>query len=221
MVLPHHLWPASSAHLDGSGLWLQGTANHTGAAGPFLARCVPPVSPTVVPGQPFRLGLLFALASASGDPDAAFIAELLDGVSLGFSSPMSVCPCMFPPTCELDPPMPLSHCTSSWKSALDDPAAVDSLLQAELSEGWVRKVPGGLPQLQSQYVHSAVGKLGLVKAHGRPPRLVVDSSISGVTANTALPNRSANPTFCSLRHCLPTGTPVCTCPGCLQGSSSH
>ena len=110
-----------------------------------------------------------------------------------------------PRSCEQDPPVPLSHCTFAWKLALDDPATVDSLLQDELSEGWVRLVPGGLPQLQSQYVHSAVGKLGLVKAHGRPPRLVVDSSVSGVTANTVLPNRSANPTLCSLRHCLPTG----------------
>ena len=104
---------------------------------------------------------------------------------------------MFPPACESDAAVPLSHCTSAWKSALDDPDTVDSLLQSEIDEGWVL-IPGGLPQLESQCPVSAVGKLGLVKAQDRPPRLVVDSSISGVTANTTLPNRSANPTLSSL-----------------------
>ena len=58
-------------------------------------------------GNPFALdySLLFALATASADPDAAFICELVDGVSLGFSSPISACPCMFPPACEQDPPI--------------------------------------------------------------------------------------------------------------------
>ena len=56
----------------------------------------------------------------------------------------------------------------------------------EVSEGWVRAVPGGLPELQERYAQTAVGKLGLVKSPGRPDRLVVDSSVSGVTEHTAL-----------------------------------
>ena len=39
----------------------------------------------------------------------------------------------------------------------------------------------------------AIGKLNLVVAPGRSPRLVVDSSVSGVTANTCIPNRMALP----------------------------
>ena len=39
----------------------------------------------------------------------------------------------------------------------------------------------------------AIGKLNLVVAPGRSPRLVVDSSVSGVTANTCIPNRMASP----------------------------
>ena len=56
---------------------------------------------------------------------------------------------------------------------------------------------------RAQYQLCAVGKLGLVKAIGRPPRLVVDSSVSAVTENTVLPNRSCNPTLSRLRRCLP------------------
>ena len=184
------------------------------ALAPFLGDLcrlfpLPPNSPfqdlvSIAPGQPCRLGLLYSLARAACDPDLDFIPELVDGVHLGISLPMTPCPCMFPPACESVSPLPLAHCTSAWKSALDDPATVDTLLQTEIAEGWVRLIPGGLPQLQSQYSVSAVGKLGLVKAQDRPPRLVVDSSISGVTANTTLPNPSANPTLSSLRHCLPT-----------------
>ena len=71
-----------------------------------------------------------------------------------------------------------------------------------LLEGCVRPVPGNLPALASQYTKSAVGKLGVVFAL----RLVVDSSVTGVTAHTRLPNRSANPILNHLRVCLPSDT---------------
>ena len=79
----------------------------------------------------------------------------------------------------------------------------DSLLAEEIREGWVREVPGGVAALRDQYAHCAVGKLGLVQTPGRAPRLVVDSSVSAVTENTTLPNRSCNPTLSYLRRCLP------------------
>ena len=40
-------------------------------------------------------------------------------------------------------------------------------------------------------------------AEGRPPRLVVDSSVSGVTSHTVLPNRSCNPTLTDVFSCMP------------------
>ena len=40
-------------------------------------------------------------------------------------------------------------------------------------------------------------------AEGRPPRLVVDSSVSGVTSRTVLPNRSCNPTLTDVFSCMP------------------
>ena len=50
---------------------------------------------------------------------------------------------------------------------------------------------------------SAVGKLGVVLSADRPPRLVVDSSISGVTCHTILPNKAPDPTLQDVRRCLP------------------
>ena len=49
----------------------------------------------------------------------------------------------------------------------------------------------------------AFGKLGLVLAEGRSPRLVVDSSISGVTSSCVIPNRLLNPRISDLQACAP------------------
>ena len=99
-------------------------------------------------------------------------------------------------------PRPLECCASAWQSALRDSATVDELLQEDLQQGWIKEVSGGLLALREQYRLCAVGKLGLVKTTGRPPRLVVDSSVSAVTENTVLPNRSCNPTLAHLRRCM-------------------
>ena len=67
----------------------------------------------------------------------------------------------------------------------------------------MRPVPGGDAALRKQYQRTAVGKLGVVVSPDRPPRLVVDSSVSGVTSNTCLPNQAPNPTLSNVRKCLP------------------
>eukprot|EP00439_Symbiodinium_sp_Y106_P017672 s6982_g2.t1 len=62
---------------------------------------------------------------------------------------------------------------------------------------------GGSWILRRLYSVTAVGKLGVVLAEGRPPRPVVDSSVSGVTSITSLPNRSVNPTLADLFLSMP------------------
>ena len=154
-------------------------------------------------GQPFRLHLWPILAEISRDPDSRFTDQLVSGVSLGVRCQLQPCTVMAPGLPPDADPRPLECCASAWQSALLDSATVDKLLQEELQQGWIREVPGGLAALREQYRLCAVGKLGLVKATGRPPRLVVDSSVSAVTENTVLPNRSCNPTLAHLRRCLP------------------
>ena len=137
------------------------------------------------------------------DPDSDYFQLLRDGVPLGITSPIPPCPVMHPPPAPDSTVIPLQHCDSAWKSALDHPDVVDELLASELEEGWIKLVPGGDAELRRLYPVSAVGKLGLVLAEGRPPRLVVDSSISGVTSNTSLPNRSSNPTLADVFSSMP------------------
>ena len=136
------------------------------------------------------------------DPDSDYFQLLRDGVPLGIAHSIPPCPVMHPPPAPDSTVIPLQHCDSAWKSALDHPDIVDELLAGELAEGWI-KLPGGDAELKRLYPVTAVGKLGLVLAEGRPPRLVVDSSVSGVTSNTALPNRSSNPTLADVFNSMP------------------
>ena len=155
------------------------------------------------PGQPFRLNLWHCLSVLTRDPDMDFFRLLHEGVPLGIGEPIPPCKVLFPPDPPTESVLPLQHCDSAWKSALDHADLVDGLLDAELQEGWIRPVPGGDAALRQLYQRTAVGKLGVVVSLDRPPRLVVDSSVSGVTSNTCLPNKAPNPNLSDVRKCLP------------------
>ena len=157
----------------------------------------------VQPGQPFRLELWHRLCVACSDPDTEYFDLLREGVPLGISSPIPPCKVMAPPGPPDSATIPLQHCESSWKSAIDHSDTVDELLSEELAQGWIAIVPGGDDELRREFPVPAVGKLGVVLAEGRPPRLVVDSSVSGVTCHTALPNRSCNPTLTDVFSSMP------------------
>ena len=165
----------------------------------------------VQPGQPFRLELWHRLCLACSDPDTEYFDLLREGVPLGISSPIPACKVMTPPGPPDAANIPLQHCESSWKSAIDHSEIVDELLLEELAQGWIATVPGGDDELRREFPVSAVGKLGVVLAEGRPPRLVVDSSVSGVTCHTVLPNRSCNPTLTDVFSSMPLSDSLCPC----------
>ena len=76
---------------------------------------------------------------------------------------------------------PLVDCTSSWKSAIDNLSLVRELIEDEVASGFNEHVPGGLAELHASYSKTVVGKLGVVIAEGRSPRLVGDSSLGSQT----------------------------------------
>ena len=102
------------------------------------------------------------------------------------------------------PPEPLLDHMDAWKSAQDHPDIVADLIQAELADGFIEAVPGGLDELKQMYSRTAVGKLGVVLAPNRSPRLVVDSSISNVTVNTHIPNHMLLPRISDVMSCAPS-----------------
>ena len=154
-------------------------------------------------GQPFRLYLWHQLATFLKDPDADFLLELVHGVPLGVNEPLTPSPAWKSHEGTVLDPEPLLLWQDSWKSALDHQAIVEELVQEELDAGFIALVPGGTAELQKQYSRTAVGKLGVVIAEGRSPRLVVDSSVSNVTANTVIPNHMTLPRISDVMDCAP------------------
>ena len=155
------------------------------------------------PGQPFKLHLWYQLASFLDDPDALFLLDLVQGVPLGVNETLSPSPAWPTHTGTVANSEPLLQCSDSWKSAQDHPGIVDQLITEELQAGFIELVPGGLAELQEKYGRTAVGKLGVVLAEGRSPRLVVDSSISNVTVNTVIPNHMMLPRISDVLACAP------------------
>ena len=162
----------------------------------------------VTPGQPLRLKLLKHLALAMRGPDVQFLDTLQVGVTLGVNEQLQPSPAWPLNTDCTSEPVPLQDCTSSWKSARDNHSLVQDLVQDEVQSGFVAHVPGGIEELKSKFKRTAVGKLGVVITEGRAPRLVVDSSISNVTANTVLPNHMLLPRINDIIiRCTPTEMP--------------
>ena len=145
------------------------------------------------PGQPFKLHLWYRLASFLGDTDARLLLDLVQGVPLGVNEQLVPSPAWPIHIGTVTNPEPLLQCNDSWKSAQDHPDIVQQLVEEELQAGFIELVPGGLAELQASYSRTAIGKLGVVIAEGRSPRLVVDSSISNVTNNTIIPNHMMLP----------------------------
>eukprot|EP00435_Cladocopium_sp_Y103_P069793 s1010_g34.t1 len=159
----------------------------------------------VAPGQPFKLRLWKLLALSWNDPDAPFLDTLQDGVRLGVHGYLDPSPAWPQRDPALIEDHPLVECTSAWKSALDHAQLVRDLVAAEVADGFAALVPGGVDELRSKYDQVAIGKLGVVLAAGRSPRLVVDSSVSNVTSNTAIPNHMLLPKISDVMRCAPLG----------------
>ncbi|CAE7754378.1 unnamed protein product [Symbiodinium sp. KB8] len=143
---------------------------------------------TVSPGQPFRLQLMQALAELTDDPDQDLPSILAEGVHTGVFSEIK--PSGLWPPAKLQPlsQSGLEVCQGNWRPAEEDPDTVAALLAEEEAAGWIQQVPGGLTAAKKRWPQGiAVGKLSLVKAEGRDPRLVLDSTICQVNPLCRIP----------------------------------
>lgn len=83
----------------------------------------------------------------------------------------------------------------NWASAESDLELTRSLVEEEISRGWVYKFDGDLSDAQAAFPTGvAIGKLGVATSDSRPPRLVVDNSMCGLNARCHIPERSTLPT---------------------------
>eukprot|EP00439_Symbiodinium_sp_Y106_P058215 s2789_g8.t1 len=89
---------------------------------------------------------------------SGYFHVLRAGVPLGVGLVIPQCSVMHPPAPPDAVRLPLQHCQSAWKSALDHADIVDDLLASEFEAGWICKVSGGDGELKRRFAHAAVGK---------------------------------------------------------------
>ena len=88
----------------------------------------------------------------------------------------------------------MDHFHGNWPAAEAEPDTIDDLLTKEIYAGWVVKTTFAQEQAQAHWPRGiAIGKLYLVRAEGRDPRLVLDSAVCGVNPRCHLPERVSLP----------------------------
>ena len=146
-------------------------------------------------GQNFRLTLVETLASASRDIDLGLMDMLRSGVRTGALTPLPTSHQWAPvenavPNEDLD----LELCEGNWKHAEEHPEIVQQLIDKEVEAGWVIKTDCTPDTALHRWPQGiAIGKLNVVLAEGKDPRLVLDSSICQVNKRRTLPERVALP----------------------------
>ena len=145
--------------------------------------------------QPLCLQALHAISQYMQDPDTQLFPALIEGVSTGFQDnipPSNV----FPKKMEMEPPdkPDLSIHWTNWQTAESQPDLTAELVQEEIDKGWLICFDGSLEDAKITFpLGVAVGKLGIATSDTRPPRLVVDFTISGTNPNCDIPEHQQLP----------------------------
>ena len=133
--------------------------------------------------QPYRLQILRILRAVTDDPDMALLHFMEHGVLTGATSPIPTSH-QWPPATEqseMEASTPLDLCDGNGKAATEHPTEVSALIQKEIDNGWVIEANMSVAEGQKNWPSgTAVGKLNIVFAEGKEPRLVLDSTICGV-----------------------------------------
>ena len=157
------------------------------------------------PGQPYRLRLLQAMGVASSDPDMALLPLLETGVPTGAISqlPRSFQWPLKANSESTSPPFEI--CDQNWKNAESEPEVVKALLEKEIASGWVVRAHCSEAEAHVRWPKGvAVGKLNVVFADNKEPRLVLDSTVCNVNPRCHLPEQVSLPMasdLCLATHC--------------------
>ena len=146
----------------------------------MAATCLnlPPQSAAAIEkGQPFRLGLLSHLASITQDIDRRLPSILAQGVPTGVFEPIASSN-QWPAVEAQHAQHPLEACLkefdTNWKNAEAQPELLQRLIEEEMAQGWVIEIPGGEQEARAQWPKGiAIGKLNVVQADGKEPRMVL------------------------------------------------
>ena len=160
--------------------------------------CKDPACLRIASGQPFRLQLLQAFAARSKDPDTNLHSFLHAGVPAGILQDIPSSMQWQQRQAELvDDDLDgvhLLHCKGNWTQAENNPKLLAELLQKEIESGWVTPFPGNDDAASARWPQgTAIGKLNIVTADGKEPRLVLDSTICNANTLCKVPERVSLP----------------------------
>ena len=140
--------------------------------------------------QPYRFQILAILGSLTADPDLALLSHMERGVPTGIFEPIPSSH-QWPPASdhkESEALTQLDLCTGNWKAADEHPQEASALIAKEIEQGWVEQTNMSLEQAKAFWPKGvALGKLNVVFAEGKDPRLVLDSTICGVNPRCHTP----------------------------------
>ena len=149
---------------------------------------------TIPDHQPFRLQLLHSLLLISKDPDPKIATILQEGIPSGAFSQLG----LWEQNSSTSSDYPdLVVCHDNWTSANHNPDTTRQLIQKELDDGFIEELLDIATAEQRWPKGIALGKLGVVHADNRDPRLVLDSTICGMNGRCHLPEKQRLP---NLRH---------------------
>lgn len=155
-------------------------------------------------GQPFCLSALQSLAKLMRDPDQDLWPALFAGVPTGIDHDI--------PSSHVFSPIPndqspqdhdLSIHLQNWRSADDNQDIASSLLQEEIDQGFVIPFHGTVADAQAKWPRLAIGKFSIAFSDARPPRLVMDPTVSGTNKSCWIPEKQSMPTARDVMHSFP------------------
>eukprot|EP00435_Cladocopium_sp_Y103_P009098 s5486_g2.t1 len=154
--------------------------------------------------QPLCLHALQQISAYLHDADQHLFPALLQGVPTGLQRDIPESHVFAVHTTIHEQDIDLTTHMTNWKSAEDHDDITSSLLQEELRQNWIVPFDGSLQQARQQYpLGIAVGKLSVACSESRPPRLVLDPSISGANAAFFVPEKQNLPTTFEVARAFP------------------
>ena len=159
----------------------------------------------IAKGQPYCLTALERLSTILGDKDTSLFPALQQGVPTGFDDDIPRSHTLRPRRdADPDEGHDLLVCEGNWQGAESDPALLQDLIEEEMASGYLEEVPS----LEAAYARwgqdrVAVGKVNIVKAPGRSPRLVVDNSVCNTNQNCYVPEQFSLPSLQDIESAFP------------------
>ena len=159
--------------------------------------------------QPFRLHAFHAIAQLAGDPDAKLLIQLVDGVDLGIHDTIEPSG-TWPMKQDAQDPggNEFFSFEDNWKSAETDEETLEMLINKEIADGFITEL-SSLEEAEERFGDLlAIGKLGIASQQPNRPRLVLDSTISGLNpaSNKAILEKYSYPRLSDLQSCFPSTT---------------